>query len=157
MRTLLLIVLCGGVCAAQRLPKRPDVTVASGKLAHHFFTNDLFRIDKLWMQVAPDTLFHRWLSQGINGKVSIVLTASPETFGDRPNVRILSGTLMHETAPRTSPIVHMMFLQDERLGTTGAVTFETDDLATAVKFDAFDDKNVSVVIEIIARATSSRR
>jgi len=48
-----------------------DVTVASGKLAHHYLTNDLFRIDKLWMQVAPDTLFHRWLSQGINGNAAV--------------------------------------------------------------------------------------
>ena len=144
----MLIVLGSGVCAAQRRPARPDVTVASGKLAHHFLTNDLFRIDKLWMQVAPDTLFHRWLSQGINGQVSIVLTTSPEKFGDRLDVRILSGTLMEETAPNTSPIVHMMFVQDERLGTSGAVTFETDDLATAMKFHAFDDQNVSIVMEL---------
>ena len=140
LRALVLVALLAGA--------RGDVTVASGTLAHHFFTNDLFRIDKLWMQVAPDTLFHRWLSQGINGQVSIVLTDSPETFGDRPNLRILSGALIHETAPRTSPIVHMMFLHDERLGTSGAVTFETDDLATAAKFHAFDDRDVSVVIEI---------
>ena len=140
LRALVLVALLAGA--------RHDVTVASGKLAHHFLTNDLFRIDKLWMQVAPDTLFHRWLSQGINRKVAIVMTATPGTFGDRPNLRILTGTLMHQTAPGTSPIVHMMFLTDEQTGTAGAVTFETDDLATAEKFDAFDDRNVSIVIEI---------
>ena len=137
-----------GVCAAQRPALPADVNVASGKLAHHYFTNDLFRIDKLWMQVAPDTVFHRWLSQGINGEAAVVLTAAPEKFGDRRNVRILSGRLMHETAPRTSPIVHMMFLQDEQTGSAGAVTFETDDRRIAQKFDAFDGRDVSIVIVI---------
>ena len=125
-----------------------DITVASGKLAHHFFTNDLFRIDTLWMQVAPDTVFHRWLSQGINGPASIILTATPDQFGDRPNLRILTGKLMHGTAPGESPIVHIIYLVDEQTGTTGAVTFETDDRATAAKFDPFDDATVSIVIQL---------
>ena len=146
-RSLLLAVLCGAVCTAQT-PARPDVTVASGKLAHHFLTNDLFHIDELWMQVAPDTVFHRWLSQGINDKASIVLTTNPDTFGDRPNIRILTGRLTHEVNPSESPIVHMMFLRDEATGTVGAVTFETDDPVTAQKFDGFDDKDVSIVIEL---------
>jgi hypothetical protein len=149
VRAAVLLSLCAtvGAAAAPR-PAARDVTIASGTLKHHFFTNDLFRIDKLWMQVAPDTLFHRWLSQGINGRVAVVLTRTPEKFGDHTNVRILSGRLMHQTAPRTSPIVHMMFLTDEQTGATGAVTFETDDHATAQKFDAFDDRDVSIVIEI---------
>jgi hypothetical protein len=136
-----------GNSLAAQAPAR-DVVVVSGKLAHHFFTNDLFRIDTLWMQVAPDTLFHRWLSQGINGPASIVVTTAPEKFGDRPNVRILSGKLMHGTAPGESPIVHIIYVVDDQTGTAGAVTFETDDLATAVKFDAFDDRAISIVIEI---------
>ena len=143
----MLALLLGSVCAAQA-PAGRDVTVAAGTLKHHFFTNDLFRINTLWMQVTPDTLFHRWLSQGINGRVVVMLTRSPETFGDRPNRRILTGRLMHETAPRTSPIVHMMFLSDERTGATSAVTFETDDRALAEKFDAFDGTEISIVIEI---------
>ena len=149
MRALLLVVLCGGVGGAGPFAtKGADVTVASGKLAHHDFTNDLFRIDELWMQVTPDTQFHRWLSQGINGKVSVVLTTHPDRFGDRPTIRILSGKLMHETAPHMSPIVHMIFLRDELTGSVGAVTFETDDRSTAQKFDAFDDDDISIVIEI---------
>jgi hypothetical protein len=44
--------LCSGFGAAQA--PRPDVVV-SGKIAHHFLTNDLFRIDTVWMQVAPDS------------------------------------------------------------------------------------------------------
>jgi hypothetical protein len=101
----------------------------------------------VWMQVAADTVFHRWLSLGINGPASIVLTTTPEHFGDRPNLRILTGKLMHGTAPGESPIVHIIYLVDEQTGTTGAVTFETDDRATALKFEPFDDKIVSIVIE----------
>jgi hypothetical protein len=119
VRALMLVALCGAVGAGHAPAGHEDVKVASGTLAHHFLTNDLFRIDKLWMQVTPGTLFHRWLSQGINGDVEIILTASPEKFGDRPNVRILSGTLIRGTAPQTSPIVHNVFLHDERTGSTG--------------------------------------
>jgi len=147
MRALALAALCASVCRAQA-PVPADIVVVSGTLAHHYFTNDLFRIDTLWMQVAPDTLFHRWLSQGINAPASIVLTATPDQFGDRRNVRILTGTLMHSTTPGQSPIVHTMFVVDQQTGTTGPVTFETDDLATAVKFDRFDDATVSIVIQI---------
>src|SRR3954464_12210737 len=143
MRALVIAALCAAAAAA---PVQRDVVVVSGKLAHHFLSNDLFRIDTLWMQVAPDTLFHRWLSQGINGKVEVILTTSPEKFGDRPNVRILSGRMMHETVPTTSPIVHSLFVFDEQTGTAGPVTFETDDHRTAHKFDAFDDQPVSIVI-----------
>ncbi len=148
MRTLFLLVLCSSVCAAAPRARNTDVTVASGKLEHHFLTNDLFHIDKLWMEVKSDTEFHRWLSQGINGKVSIVVTTNPEKFGDRPNVRILTGKLIHQLAPSLTPIVHMMFLYDEVLEALGAVTFETDDPVTARKFDGFDDKVVSIVIEL---------
>jgi len=138
----------GDSVGAAQAPVHADVVVVSGKLAHHFFTNDLFRIDTLWMEVAPDTVFHRWLSQGINGPAAVVLTAAPEKFGDQPNARILTGKLMHSTAPGQSPIVHTMFLVDEQTGTTGAVTFETEDRATAMKFDPFDNATVSIVIQI---------
>jgi hypothetical protein len=147
MRTLLLAALCSSVCAAQAPAPAVNVTVASGKLAHHFLTNDLFHIDNLWIEVTSDTVFHRWLSRGINDKVTITLTANPEPFGDRANVRILSGILIHELAPGVTPIVHVMFLKDEQTGTLSAVTFETDDPVTALKFDGYDDKEVSIVIE----------
>ena len=143
----LVVAICGSVCVAAA-PTRGDVTVASGKLAHHHLSNDLFRIDKLWIQVAPDTQFHRWLSEGIGGKAAIVLTNGPDRFGDRPNVRILSGRLMHGTAPNTSPIVHTMFLVDALTGSVGAVTLQTYDRVTAQRFDAFDDTDISIVIEI---------
>ena len=147
-RALLLVALCGGVCGAQTPAPHADVTVASGKLAHHFLTNDLFHIDELWMQVEPDTVFHRWLSRGINDRVVITLTTDPGKFGDRPSVRILTGKMMHGVDPGTSPIVHMIFLRDELSGSVGAVTFETNDPVTALKFDGFDDTEVSIVIEI---------
>lgn len=149
MRTLLLVLLLTGASASgQTVAQDADVTVVSGQLAHHRLTNDLFHINDLWMQVTPDTQFHRWLSQGINRDVVILLTATPGKFGDRDNVRILSGKLMHGTAPATSPIVHVMFLEDELTGSIGAVTFQTDDSVTARKFDAFDDEDVSIIIEI---------
>ena len=147
-RALLLVALYGGVCAAHAPAAHADVTVASGKLEHHFMTNDLFHIDELWMQVESDTVFHRWLSQGINDHVAITLTTDPGRFGDRPSVKILTGKMMRGVDPGTSPIVHMIFLRDELTGSLGAVTFETDDPVTALKFDGFDDTEVSIVIEI---------
>ena len=147
VRALLFAALCGAVSAGQIPAQKKDVTVASGKLAHHYFTNDLFHIDKLWMEVASDSLFHKWLSQAINDKVVITLTTNPEKFGDRKNVRILTGKLIHQLAPSTTPITHMLFLQDEQLGALSPVTFETDDLATALRFDGYDDTVVSIVIE----------
>jgi hypothetical protein len=145
MRALVIAALC---VAAAQAPPAADVVVVSGKLAHHALTNDLFHIDALWLQVAPGTLFHRWLSQAINHEVAIIVSPDPDRWGDRDNIRILRGTLMHETAPSTSPIVHEMFLRDERLGATSAVTFETDDQVIAAKFDAFDGRNTAIVIEM---------
>ena len=151
MRALLLMLLLAGVSASGQTVAQDadaDVTVVSGKLAHHWLTDELFHIGDLWMQVAPNTQFHRWLSQGINRGVAIILTRKPDTFGDRDNARILRGTMMHGTSPRTSPIVHIMFLKDELTGSVGAVTFETDDPVLARTFDAFDDGEVGIIIEI---------
>ena len=125
-----------------------EITLASGTLAHHRLTNDLFHIDDLWMKVAPDTEFHRWLSQGVGRTVSVVLTSNVDRFADIKNVRLLSGTLIHETAPTTSPVVHMLFFRDERTASLGAVTFQTDDLATAMKFDSFEGEKAGVIIAI---------
>jgi len=120
----------------------------SGSLAHHRLTDDLFRIDELWMQVTPDTEFHRWLSEGIDKDVAIILTHNPDRFADLKGVRILTGTLIHDTSPNASPIVHEMFLKDPATGAIGAVTFETTDAATAKKFDAYDGVEVSLIIQI---------
>ena len=56
---------------------------------------------------------------------------------------------MHQTAPNARPVVHTLFLKDELTGSLGAVTFQTTDLATAAKFDSYDnDNDVSIVIQI---------
>jgi len=125
---------------------------------------DLFHIGEFWISVTPDTLFHRWLSQGIGRKVVIRLTTNSARFGDVRNVRILSGTLKHETAsnptpssadvegrlPRGNlPTVHILYLKDELTGSLGEVTFETADLRTARKFDAYFDTDVIIVIQIM--------
>ena len=44
--------------------------------------------------------------------------------------------------------MHVLFLQDTRTGTLGAVTFQTTDPIIAKKFDAYDDAEVSVIIRI---------
>jgi hypothetical protein len=115
----------------------------------------LFHIGEFWMQVPSKTLFNRWLSQGRRRTVIIRLMSDASRYADAQNVRVLTGTLMHQTAPRSgrlpagdSAFVHVLFLKDDRTGTLGAVTFQTSDLAIAAKFDAFDDAPVSIVIEI---------
>lgn len=140
-----------------------EVVVASGTLGGGSLADALFNIGEFWMRVAPDTEFHRWLSQGINRKVVIMLTTNPARFGDAKNVRILGGTLMHETAPNPTPatidvigrlptgnlsIVHILFLKDELTGSLGPITFQTADFETAAKFDAYDDTYINVVIAI---------
>jgi hypothetical protein len=143
--------------------KDGEVVVASGTLDGRFLADSLFHIGEFWMKVSPDTVFHRWLSEGLHKKVVILLTADPSRFADAKNVRILSGTLMHETAPPVTPATtnvvgrlpegnsgatHILFLKDELTGTLGAVTFETTDLETAAKFHAYDDALVNIVIQI---------
>ena len=151
MRALLICLLVTGASAfAPSVAQNVDVTVVSGQLERLRFAAELFHIEDLWMQVAADTQFHRWLSQGVDRQIVVTLTADPDTFGDRDRdaARILRGTLMHGTAPSTSPIVHTIFLQDELTGSLGAVTFQTDDPVIARKFDSFDDGEVGIIIEI---------
>ena len=140
-----------------------NVIVVSGTLDGEFLAGALFHIGEFWMRVPPDTAFHRWFSQGMNRKVVITLTTDPARFGDAGNVRILSGTLMHGTAPQTtpattdvvgrlpagnSPVVHILFLKDELTGSFGAVTFETADLEVAAKFTPYDGTHINLVIQI---------
>jgi hypothetical protein len=131
--------------AAPQATFNDDIVVVSGELEHR---NQLLHIDDFWMQVAPETQFYRWLSQGLHKDVTIILTRNPGRYDDREDVRILSGRLMHQTVPSESPVMHVLFLQDEETGTIGAVTFQTDDQVIARKFDPFDDRAVSIVIEI---------
>jgi hypothetical protein len=136
------------IAAMPAARKNGDVTVASGKLVHHALTDDLFHIDRLWMRVPSDTEFHRWLSQGINRKVEIVLTYNPRPFDDVAGVRVLTGTMTHNTAPSAKPVVHILFLRDEATGSLGPITFQTTDDRLARKFDDFDSGDVSLVMRL---------
>ena len=158
--------LCIGAGAARLEANRAaDAVVASGRLDGRLLAASLFHIDEFWMQVASGTDFHRWLSQGLGRSVVVRLAADTARFGDEKNVRILSGTLVHETAPKPTSItsdvvgrlpegdsglVHVFFVRDEIAGsgTLSAVTFETADLATVSKFAAYEGGRVNIVIEI---------
>ena len=158
--------MCIGAEAA-RLHAAPgaDAIVASGTLDGRFLAGSLFHIEEFWMRVAKGTEFHRWLSQGLDHTVVIRLAADTVPFGDEKNVRILSGTLVHETAPKPTAIttdvvgrlpagdsgfVHVYFVRDEigGSGTLGAITFESADLATVSKFSAYEGAHVNIIIEI---------
>jgi hypothetical protein len=140
-----------------------DVIVASGTLDDRFLASGLFHIGEFWMRVPSHTEFHRWLSQGIHRTVVIGIVTDATRSGDVKNVRLLSGTLIHQSAPNPTAnmvdrvgrlprgdlsMVHMLFLKDELTGTFSAITFETADAATALKFDAYDDAHINIVIEI---------
>lgn len=140
-----------------------ELVVASGKLDGRFLASALFHIGEFWMRVPPNTEFNRWLSQGIDRKVVIRLMTNPARFNDATNVRILTGMLTHETAPKPTPattdvvgrlpegdsgFVHVLFLKDELTETLGAVTFETADVATAMKFETYNGARISIVIQI---------
>ena len=140
------IVTAGAVLFAGQVGT--DVVVVSGKLAHYRLTNDLFHIGSLWMRVEPNTLFHRWLSDAGGRQVSVLITSDPDRFGDAPNARILTGELHHGTAPqRGSTVLHTLVLRDSLTNTLGPIAFETDNPMTARKFDAFDGRVISIVIE----------
>lgn len=138
----------GAVVHAASVSAQTETTVVLGSLAHHRFSNDLFHIEGLWMLVQPDSVFHRWLMRGANRTAAVALTSDPDRFADQPNVKVLTGRLIHQTAPSASPVLHMFFLRDEWSGTLGPVTFETKDPVIAWMFDQWADSTVSIVIEI---------
>jgi hypothetical protein len=113
-----------------------EVTMVAGTLVHHLMTADRFHIGDVW------------LSQGVDQHVAIILTADPERFVDVKGVRILTGTLIHDTKPNTWPAVHELFLKDLMTGAFSAVTFETTNPSIAKTFDFFDNPEVSVIIQI---------
>lgn len=140
-----------------------DVIVASGTLDGWLFAPTLFHIGEFWMRVPAHTEFNRWLSQGIHREVVIRIVTDPARFADVKNVRILSGKLMHVTAPDPTPatedpvgrlpignlaFVHELFLENELTGGFSAISFETADFETALKFHAHDDTQINIVIEI---------
>jgi hypothetical protein len=122
--------------------------IASGTLEHHALTNDLFRINDFWMRVTPDTEFHRWLSEGIDRHMSISLTTHPERYGDSRAVRLLTGTLVHNTSVDAMVVTHILYVQDPETRELSPITFETVDASTARKWDEFDNGEVSVVIKV---------
>jgi hypothetical protein len=147
------VALCATGCASRsaRISAGPfggKGVVIVGTLVHHRLSNDLFHIDRLWMRVEPDTLFHRWLSGGSGRTAAIALTTDPARFEDLPNVRILTGRLIHQIAPMATPLLHVLFLQDDRTGVLGPITFETEDPTVANAFDRWADAEVSVIMEI---------
>ena len=146
--TLLSLLVLSACVSRPVIPILDRNVIASGTLEHHVLTNDLFRIDDFWMRVTPDTEFHRWLSQGVDRRVSITLTTAPERYGDSPNVRILTGTLIHNTAFDAMIVTHILYVQDPETRALSPITFETVDASTARKWDEFDNGEVSVVIKV---------
>jgi hypothetical protein len=125
-----------------------DLPVVCGSLVHSEETSDLFHVGELWMQVPAGTAFHRWLSQGVQRQVAVMLTSGPDQYGDEPDVKILTGTLHHNTAPTGTATVHVVFMRDELTGTLGPITFETTSFDLASRFAPYAGKPVSVVIHI---------
>ena len=131
---------------AGQAPCAPDDLVVSGTLVHHRWSDDLFRVDLLWMRVPSGTVFHRWLLDDAGGAVAVWLTRDPERFGDAPNLRMLSGTLQHSVAPRESPPVHVIVVSDAS-GRIGPIAFQTTDLALATRLDACAGVPMGIAIE----------
>ena len=123
-------------------------TIASGEMGHHLLTNDLFHINDLWMRVQPGTEFHRWLSQGVDRRVTISLTTTPERHADAPDTRVLTGVVIHNTAINAMVVTHILYLQDPETRLLSAITFETVNSGTAAKWDNYDNGEVSVVIRL---------
>ena len=153
------IILASGPLQEGRNAERHDI----GGRAEEKLPEGLFHIGEFWMSVPPDSVFHHWLSTGAKRKAVISLTFNPGQFGDASNVRILSGTLIHETAPNPTPagadvrgrlpdgnllVTHILFLKDELTGSFGAVTFETSDFMTVRKIQDYDGTHVNIVIDI---------
>jgi hypothetical protein len=163
-RTAVIVSIFIGLGATRTLAAEgTEVVVVSGTLDGRFLARALFHVGEFWMRVPADTEFNRWLSQGVDRKVVIRLMSDPARFADVKNVRILSGTLKRgispDPTPNTvdvvgrlpegdSPVVNVLFLQNELTGGFNAITFETADLATAMKFDPYDDKHIDIVIEL---------
>ena len=155
----------GAAVAGPSGAHKDHAVVASGTLDGRFLAGLLFHIDEFWMKVASGTEFHRWLSQGLGHPVVIRLVRNTARLADEKNVRILSGLLMHQTVPKLTPattdvvgrlprgdsgLVHMYFVIDAiaDTATLSAITFESADLATVSKFNAFEGARISIVIEI---------
>jgi hypothetical protein len=129
-------------------PFQTDAVIVIGPLAHHRLSNDLFHIDGPWMRVEPGTVFHRWMLSGAGPTAAIGVTLDPDRFADLPNVRTMTGRLIHQTVPSASPIVHAFLMPDPQSGLIGAVTFQTKDRLVAEPLEAWTGIDVNLVIEI---------
>jgi hypothetical protein len=125
-----------------------EVRMADGRLVRDVMTKVSFHVGALWMQVAPDTVFHKWLASGAGKRATIVLTTDTSRMTDAKNARLLTGTLVHCTAPGKTPVIHTFMVKDHVLGVLGQVTFQTTDNALAAKFAAHDGANFSLVLSI---------
>jgi hypothetical protein len=128
-----------------------DVPVACGRLAQDRSHVNLFHVGELWLHAPTGSIMNRWLLQAADAQVAVTLTSRPDTYGDSPDVKILTGTLQHNTAPRGLATIHIVFMRDEVTGTIGPVTFETTTFGVASRFDRYTGKNVSIVIRVLTR------
>ncbi len=125
------------------------IRVVSGRLVHYRLSDELFHIDDLWLRVAPGTEFHRWLSAARNKRVTILLATGTDRFAEASSGRILIGELVHGTAPQDGAgLVHVLVLRDHTSNTLGPITFQTDDLGIARKFDVHAGEMVSILVSV---------
>src|SRR5689334_11244738 len=128
-----------------------DVPVVCGRLTQDRSHDNLFRVGELWLHARRGSVMDRWLSQAANRRVVVTLTSHPDAYGDRANVKILTGTLQHNTAPRGMTTIHIVFMRDEMTGTLGPITFETTAFNVASRFDRYTGKDVSIVVRVLPR------
>ena len=76
------------------------------------------------------------------------MTTEPERYGDAKDVRILTGTLIHNTAIDAMVVTHILYIQDPETRALSPITFETVDSSAARKWDVFDSGEVGVVIQM---------
>ena len=162
-RIAVVVSIVVGLGATGAVAASTAVSVVSGTLKIEVLDDPIFHIDDLWMRVPSDTEFHRWLSEGLDQRVDVQVTTDPAGFADQPHMRILTGTLIHQTAPAPtavttdvmgklprgdSPMVHILFLQDPLSGSLGPITFQTTDRDMAAKFVPYDGRRIGIVIRI---------
>jgi len=126
-----------------------DLPLACGRLVQDHRTDNLFHVGELWLHAPRGSVFHRWLLQAADGQVTVTLTSRPDAYGDDPNVKIVTGTLQHNTAPAGTETIHIVFMRDDVTGVLGPVTLETTAFSVASRVDRFTGQPVSIVIRIL--------
>ena len=126
-----------------------DLPLVCGRLVQHRRTDNLFRVGKLWLHAPRGSVFDRWLAQAAGAEVVVSLTSRPDSHGGEPNLKILTGTLQHNTAPSELDTIHVVYMRDQHTGTPGPVTFETTAFDLASRFDAYAGRTVSIIIRVL--------